>query len=464
MPEWSNGTVSKTVVLARVPRVRIPASPPIYKHCMKTFYKLLANALIAVTTNNYIWFAVVFWAYLETKSVLATSIIGGIFLINMALSGFWLGSIVDRYKKKHAMVLSSVATLILFSAGFLVYLAAPDGAFTYVSSVWLWATILLLMFGVTAGNIRGIALSTSVTFLVEEDRRDKANGMIGTVMGISFGITSVASGLVLGFAGMFWVIVSALVFTGLALLHLAFIDVPEKEIVHAEGEEPKKLDIKGTIAAISAIPGLFALIFFTTFNNFLGGVYMSLMDAYGLSLVSVQVWGTIFGFLSMGFIFGGLYIAKNGLGKNPLRTLFRINIVMWVVTIFFTIQPSIILLASGMLIWMCLVPFIEATEQTIIQKVVPLERQGRVFGFAQSVEQAASPITAFLIGPIAHYIFIPYMTTGDGVRLIGSWFGTGTGRGIALVFITVGIIGLIVTLIAMRSKAYKLLGAKYREA
>ena len=27
MPEWSNGTVSKTVVLVTVPRVRIPLSP-----------------------------------------------------------------------------------------------------------------------------------------------------------------------------------------------------------------------------------------------------------------------------------------------------------------------------------------------------------------------------------------------------------------------------------------------------
>ena len=38
-----------------------------------------------------------------------------------------------------------------------------------------------------------------------------------------------------------------------------------------------------------------------------------------------------------------------------------------------------------------------AAEQTVLQRVVPFERQGRVFGFAQSVEQAASPLTAFLV-------------------------------------------------------------------
>jgi len=188
---------------------------------------------------------------------------------------------------------------------------------------------------------------------------------------------------------------------------------------------------------------------------------MSLLDAYGLSLVDVKVWGTLLGILSFGFIIGGLYISKKGLGKNPLATLFGVNIILWIVCIFFTIQPSIVLLAVGMLIWMSLVPFVEATEQTIFQKVVPTERLGRVFGFAHSVEQAASPITAFLIGPLAQLVFIPYMTNGNGVKLIGSWFGAGANRGMALVFITAGIVGLITTLLARRSKYYKILVKRY---
>jgi DHA3 family multidrug efflux protein-like MFS transporter len=105
----------------------------------------------------------------------------------------------------------------------------------------------------------------------------------------------------------------------------------------------------------------------------------------------------------------------------------------------------------------------EAAEQTILQKVVPQERQGRVFGFAQSVEQAASPITSFIIGPIAQLIFIPFMTTGAGVRLIGPWFGTGSDRGLALLFTIAGLIGLGITLISMRSFAYRALSARYQD-
>lgn len=93
--------------------------------------------------------------------------------------------------------------------------------------------------------------------------------------------------------------------------------------------------------------------------------------------------------------------------------------------------------------------------------MVPPERQGRVFGFGQSVEQLASPITAFLIGPLAEYIFIPFMTTGAGVDLIGDWYGVGQGRGIALVFSAAGLIGLIITLFAFQSKPYKNLSKEY---
>jgi DHA3 family multidrug efflux protein-like MFS transporter len=138
-----------------------------------------------------------------------------------------------------------------------------------------------------------------------------------------------------------------------------------------------------------------------------------------------------------------------------------VNVALRISCIVFTVQPSIWQLTLGCLVWTTLAPFAEAAEQTIIQKLVPEKRQGRVFGFAQSLEQSASPITAFLIGPIAQLIFIPFMTTGAGVDLIGGWFGVGAGRGIALVFIISGMAGLIVTLIAMRSESYHLLSQHY---
>ena len=61
-----------------------------------------------------------------------------------------------------------------------------------------------------------------------------------------------------------------------------------------------------------------------------------------------------------------------------------------------------------------------------------------MFGFAQSVELAASPLTAFLIGPLTQFVVIPFMTDGVGAQTIGGWFGTGPARGMALVFTVAG--------------------------
>jgi MFS transporter, DHA3 family, multidrug efflux protein len=428
---------------------------------MKTFYVVLGNSLVASLTNTFVWFAITFWVYLETKSVIVTSVMAGVYTATVAVSGFFLGSLVDRYDKKRVMIVSSLVSLVLYILACVIFVSTPPAVFTNPASVVLWVFIVLALFGAIAGNLRGIALSTLVTSLVPEAGRDRANGLVGTANGVAFLVASLLSGLVVGFLGIFWMFVFAIGVTLLVIVHMATVPIPETQ-VSQDRTEKDRVDIRGTIRAIQLVPGLFALIFFHTFNNFLGGVFMSLMDAYGLLLVSVQVWGALWGFLSLGFIVGGLVVAKKGLGKNPLRSLFLANIVMWTVCVFFTIQASVVLLTAGLFIYLCLIPVVEAAEQTVLQKVIPPERQGRVFGFAQSVEQAASPITAFIIGPIAQLVFIPFMTTGAGVAWVGGWFGTGADRGLALLFTVSGLIGLIVTLISMRSSAYKQLSAIYK--
>jgi len=439
-----------------------PLAKPAALH---TFYHLLGNTLIATVVNFTVWFAITFYVYLQTQSVFATAIIAGIYLVMTASTGIWFGSLVDHHKKKNTMIASGIASLIFYILSFIVYQLAPEGSFKDPANILLWVFVTLLMLGVIAGNIRTIALPTLVTILIPADRRDKANGLVGTASGVSFLVTSVISGLLVAAGGMFYALLLAVGVMIASLIHLLYVKVPEKGIVHVEGQEPqsKKVDLRGTLAVVMAIPGLLALILFSTFNNFLGGVFMALMDAYGLSMVSVEMWGLLWGFLSTGFIIGGLIIAKIGLGKNPVRSLLITNVILWIVSILFPVNASIIPLIIGMFIYMCLVPYVEASEQTILQKVVPYERQGRVFGFAQSVEQAASPLTAFLIGPIAQFIFIPFMTTGAGVGLIGGWFGTGSARGLALVFVITGIIGLIATLLALGSKYYRELSKKYLE-
>ena len=463
VPSSPSGPAAPGLTVPEVARPG-PAAPHHGDGTRRAFHHLLVNTLVASVVNFTVWFAVTFWVYLETRSVFATGVISGIYLVFTAASGVWFGGLVDRHRKRVVMLGSSAASLLCYAAALAVYLLTEPASFTDPASPALWALVLLLMAGVIIGNLRAITLSTAVTMLVPPEGRDRANGLVGTTNGASFLVTSVISGLLVGLSGMLHVLLVAVAATAVVIVHLAVVRIPgDRSAAADDGSGAHRLDLRGTIAVVAAVPGLFGLIAFSTINNFLGGVFMALLDAYGLSLVSVEVWGLLFGVLSAGFIVGGLIVARRGLGANPLRTLLLVNVVMWAVSSVFTLRSWILLLAVGMFVWLCLVPFAEAAEQTVLQKVVPFERQGRVFGFAQSVEMAASPLTAFLISPIAQFVAIPFMTTGAGVELIGGWFGTGPERGLALVFTIAGLLGLVITLAAFRTLSYRRLSVRYLE-
>lgn len=430
---------------------------------VRAFYQVLANTAVANVTTSYLWWGLTFWAYLETRSVLATAIIGGSYMLLVAVFGVVFGVIVDHMKKKAVMVLSSAITLSTYLLAGALYLSFPESVLVDWGGPWFWVFAGVILIGGVVENLRNIALSTTVTLLVPADRRDKANGLVGAVHGISFMVTSVFSGLSIGLLGMGWTVVIAIAATALALVHLLFVPIPEKGIAHLEGA-PKGFGFKGVIPAVVAVPGLLALILFSTFNNLVGGVFMALMDPYGLTLFSVEMWGIILGITSFGFIIGGGLVAKFGLGKNPVRTMLLVNIGIAVLGMTFAIREWWWLYALGILVFMCLMPIAEASEQTIVQRVVPFEKQGRVFGFAASVESAAAPISAFLIGPIAQFWLIPYMNTQSGQETFGWLLGPGEARGIALAFLGASALLLIVVLLAFISKPYRELSAAYATA
>jgi DHA3 family multidrug efflux protein-like MFS transporter len=185
---------------------------------MRTFYNVLANNLVANVTNFTVWFAITFWVFLETHSVFATGMIAGIYLVLTAGFGIWLGSIVDHNSKKAAMLGSSVVSAVFYAISLVIVLLEPQGAFTDPYGRYLWAFVLVVMLGVLAGNLRSIALPTLVTILIPEDRRDKANGLVGMVTGIGFLTTSVISGFLVAYTGMLGVLAVARLLTLLSSL------------------------------------------------------------------------------------------------------------------------------------------------------------------------------------------------------------------------------------------------------
>lgn len=393
--------------------------------------------------------------------MLATGIIGGSYMLLVALCSIWFGTVVDHHKKRSIMLFASLFTASAFLLAGFVYVLIPNSTMLVLTQPWFWLFAGIILVGAVVENMRNIALSTIVTLLVDKDKRANANGLVGTVQGIGFIITNVFSGLSVGLLGMGWTMVIACTLTVLALIHMYFVQIPEKGIAHDPELKNKQVDIKGSVAAIKAVPGLFGLLFFSMFNNFIGGSYMALMDPYGLTLFSVEMWGIIFGVAGTGFIAGGIVVAKFGLGKKPIKTLLLAVIVMGMIGAFFTIREWGWLFIAGIWLYMTLIPIIEAAEQTVIQRVVPYEKQGRVFGFAQALESSAAPLTAFIVAPIAQFIVIPYMNTDAGKSQFSWLLGVGEMRGVAFIFLISGLLIVAVAVLAFVSKTYRQVSASY---
>lgn len=193
---------------------------------LRAFYQVLVNTALANVTSSFLWFALTFWVYLETQSVLATAIIGGSYMLLVAVFGVVFGVIVDRMKKKAVMLLSSIVTTVAYLLAGVIFLTTPESALLDWTGPWFWAFAGVILVGGVVENLRNIALSTTVTLLVPGERRDRANGLVGAVQGIAFMVTSVFSGLSIGLLGMGWTVAIAIAATGVALVHLLFVPIP----------------------------------------------------------------------------------------------------------------------------------------------------------------------------------------------------------------------------------------------
>ena len=152
-----------------------------HAHRMRAFNHVLGNTAAATLATTFLWFGITFWAYLETRSVLATSFLGGAYMLGMAIFGVPFGGLVDRFRKHVIMVWSAVGTAMVFVLAGVFYVLTPAATPAAPGRPSVWPFPRLVPVGALLAMIRGLALSTCVTILVDSDRRANANGMVGAI-------------------------------------------------------------------------------------------------------------------------------------------------------------------------------------------------------------------------------------------------------------------------------------------
>lgn len=98
---------------------------------------------------------------------------------------------------------------------------------------------------------------------------------------------------------------------------------------------------------------------------------------------------------------------------------------------------------------MLFIPIASSLSQAVFQTKVAPEVQGRVFAVRGLIARSMMPIAYILSGLLADHIFEPMMQVGGtlGGTLLGTLVGVGDGRGIGLMFVLAGLMGMGVSLL-----------------
>src|SRR5262245_59067145 len=131
-----------------------PPAPPAADYTNeRAFRQLLVNTLISGVTSSFLWFALTFWVYLRTKSVVATGIVGGAFGLAGAFVGPAFGTYVDHHRKHAAMTLVTTVSAVCFALAAGLYIAVDEQTLLSRTQPWFWTLVALTLLGSVAGNV-----------------------------------------------------------------------------------------------------------------------------------------------------------------------------------------------------------------------------------------------------------------------------------------------------------------------
>ena len=403
-----------------------------------SFLSLLLTQGISLVGSRISAIGVGIWVFTRTGS--ATPLLLAAFFNELPgmLFGSVAGVLVDRWSRKQVLILAdsgqAVGSLLLL--GSLVL-----GGF----QIWhLYAvTFLQGCFNI----FQRPAEQATVTLLVPEDWRERANALREIVHPFASVMAPGLAGLLYGLVG-----VEGIILIDLATFLVAAVIVFAIHIPHAPSSEAGQSgagslggEMAATVRFLATRRPLLYFMLFGVVTNFLLNGPLELTLPYLLLVTgSEQTAGLLMGVMSLGALSGALLMSAWGGTRPRIHTLMPGLLLSGMMFIVFGMARNPWLLAAALFLILAPLPIVNVIQTSIAQVKVPPDLQGRYFALQDQFFFLGSTLSFALCGPLVDKVLEPAVGKPNW-EIIAPLVGAAPGSGIGLLEVVVGFLLLGIT-------------------
>lgn len=409
----------------------------------KTFLIIWVGQFISLLGSGLTSFALSIWVLKHTQSVTQYTLtivfagLPGILIAPLA------GALVDRWNRKWVLFWCS--------------LGASLTVLVYASLLWsgqlqVWHVYCGVFFNSILQTFQWPAYIAAITMLVERKDYGRVNGMLEFGQAATSIAAPALAGALIYLIGIERILIIDFATFLVAAGALLIVHVPQPE----ESEEARAA--KGSIWKEAAYGWTFIrqragllqlLLLFALFNLVVSMCGVAVLPMV-LGFANEAAVGTIMGLVGVGMLVGGLIMTWTGGPKPRIYGLLGGWAVISISFVLVGIKPNLWLVGAGVVLWYICVPVINASSQAIWQSKTPHDVQGRVFAVRRMLAQFTVPIGDFSAGPLADKVFNPAMMPGGALAgSAGRVIGTGPGRGIAMMLMSMAAIPALTALVGI---------------
>jgi hypothetical protein len=327
-----------------------------------------------------------------------------------------------------------------------MFLIAGLGATGHLT---IWHIYLAVGISSLFDAFRTPAFAASIPLLATREQLPRINGMAQTGIAVAEIIGPLVAGVLVSLISLHGILtLDALTFV-VGVATLAAARIPRPAPVPRQNREGLLREAVIGWQYVHARPGLMGLLAIYGSNNFLFSISCVVIAPLLLSFADPTRLGLQYAISGGGLLLGGIAITAWGGPRKRIHGVLAFSALAGVFLAAHGIRPSFTLVTVLGFVLFLMLPVISASNNSLWQAKVPSGLQGRCFAIQRVVFNSSTVLGFCLAGPLSKYVFEPSLAKGGPLaRSVGLVIGVGPGRGLGLMFITLGALMTLAALAA----------------